>query len=201
MREIDAAQAATHHTEWPAAFFRFFHSGSLSQAIDSKQRLNGVKALFTCNRELVRSSLINPNGPGVTRVDFNPCLAARPGRIPCTQGFDIPIALVESALGGTSNTITWLAGQPLGACQAHHRRILYVNKLFSTPKHCPGFTQNPNLESILCECAHCGEINEFFFSEFDRPHTCANCYAPINFSQYTLDGETRAMLPARIGQE
>ena len=58
----------------------------------------------------------------------------------------------------------------------------------STPKHCPGFESNKNLQSFTCKCPKCGKEAEIFSDEFDRPHKCKGCKEPIDFSQCSIEG-------------
>jgi hypothetical protein len=53
----------------------------------------------------------------------------------------------------------------------------------SNPTHCPGFEQFKSLKSFTCKCPACGAEKEIFSDEFDKPHVCAKCKAPIDFSK------------------
>jgi len=64
-----------------------------------------------------------------------------------------------------------------------------MSQISSTPSHCPGFQHLRNLKSFRCRCNQCGEAKEIFSDEFDRPHKCPGCGAPINFSRCRLEGE------------
>jgi hypothetical protein len=35
-------------------------------------------------------------------------------------------------------------------------------------------------------------VKEIFSDEFDKPQVCSKCKAPIDFSQCTLEGSTKA---------
>lgn len=59
----------------------------------------------------------------------------------------------------------------------------------STPQHCPGFQQFKQLQSFTCKCPACGHDIEIFSDEFNKPHTCAQCKKPIDFTQCTLSGK------------
>ena len=58
----------------------------------------------------------------------------------------------------------------------------------TTPQHCPGFQEFRSMKVFSCKCPECGEAKEIFSDEFDRPHKCAKCGKPIDFTQCTLDG-------------
>jgi uncharacterized protein (DUF983 family) len=60
-------------------------------------------------------------------------------------------------------------------------------EISSTPQHCPGFQQYKNLSSFECQCPECGEANEIFSDEFNKPKTCTACGKPIDFSKCTLE--------------
>jgi len=58
----------------------------------------------------------------------------------------------------------------------------------STPRHCPGFEANQNLQSFVCKCPNCGKEKEIFSDEFDREHKCSGCQQTIDFSACTMEG-------------
>ena len=58
----------------------------------------------------------------------------------------------------------------------------------TTPVHCPGFQELRNLSSFVCACPECGKEKEIFSDEFNRPHTCAACGKPIDFTKCTIEG-------------
>ncbi len=62
-----------------------------------------------------------------------------------------------------------------------------MNSQETTPQHCPGFESYRNLSSFTCSCPECGEENEFFSDEFDKPQKCSSCGKPIDFTQCKLD--------------
>jgi endogenous inhibitor of DNA gyrase (YacG/DUF329 family) len=59
----------------------------------------------------------------------------------------------------------------------------------ATPRHCPGFNDLKHLKSFTCKCPECGKEKEIFSDEFDKPHFCAACKKPIDFSQCALDSQ------------
>lgn len=61
----------------------------------------------------------------------------------------------------------------------------------TTPNHCPGFEQLRNLSVFECRCPECGHPKEIFSDEFDRPHKCAACGKPIDFTQCSIEGSAR----------
>ncbi len=58
----------------------------------------------------------------------------------------------------------------------------------SNPRHCPGFQELQSLSSFVCKCPGCGKEKEIFSDEFDKPHVCAGCNQPIDFTQCSLEG-------------
>lgn len=65
----------------------------------------------------------------------------------------------------------------------------------TTPQHCPGYANFKNLKSFACNCPSCGAEKEIFSDEVDRPHKCAKCGKPIDFTQCTLSGEGKSLSP------
>jgi len=65
----------------------------------------------------------------------------------------------------------------------------------STPKHCPGFANFKNLKAFTCKCPECGSEKEIFSDEFDRPHKCGKCGKEIDFTQCSIEGESKAADP------
>ncbi len=57
----------------------------------------------------------------------------------------------------------------------------------STPQHCPGFQHFKNLSAFTCKCPECGEENEIFSDEFNRPHKCDKCGKQIDFTKCSLE--------------
>jgi transcription initiation factor IIE alpha subunit len=57
----------------------------------------------------------------------------------------------------------------------------------STPRHCPGFEANKQLQAFICKCPSCGAEKEIFSDEFDKEHTCPGCKEKIDFSKCTLE--------------
>ncbi len=68
-------------------------------------------------------------------------------------------------------------------------------QISSTPQHCPGFQKIKGLSSFVCNCPECGQENEIFSDEFNRPHNCSACGKPIDFSQCSLDASAGANSP------
>jgi len=56
----------------------------------------------------------------------------------------------------------------------------------NTPTHCPGFERFRNLNSFICKCSGCGEEQEIFSDEFDKPRECKKCHTPIDFTKCAL---------------
>jgi len=57
----------------------------------------------------------------------------------------------------------------------------------SKPGRCPGFEGLRNLSSFVCKCPGCDKELEIFSDGLNRPHTCAGCGKPIDFSRCDLE--------------